>query len=110
MKLPKNNNFFIKTVFFACIFLLVFYFLNIMFEKTSKIEGFYGVCPESQYLNQEFNKCCSMQKWYSPSKNTCVVQHEGACPKGQYINDKYNKCCSKDKYYHYGVKKCVNMK
>jgi hypothetical protein len=51
-----------------------------------------------------------MEKWYSPSKNTCVIQQQGACPKGQYVNDKYNKCCDKDKYYHDGFKKCVNMK
>jgi len=109
MKLFKNNHL-VKIIFSVILFLFLFYFLNEMFIQTSTVEGFYGSCPQSQYLNQEFNKCCSMEKWYSPSKNTCVVQQQGACPKGQYVNDKYNKCCDKDKYYHYGFKKCVNMK
>lgn len=109
MKLFKNNHL-VKIIFSVILFFFLFYFLNKMFVKSSTVEGFYGSCPQSQYLNQEFNKCCSMEKWYSPSKNTCVVQQQGACPKGQYVNDKYNKCCDKDKYYHYGFKKCVNMK
>lgn len=109
MKLFKNNHF-VKIIFSVILFFFLFYFLNKMFIETSKIEGFYGGCPQSQYLNQEFNKCCAMEKWYSPSKNTCVVQQQGACPKGQYTNDKYKVCCDKDKYYHGVVKKCVNMK
>lgn len=109
MKLFKNNHL-VKIIFSVILFFFLFYFLNKMFVKLSTVEGFYGSCPQSQYLNQEFNKCCSMEKWYSPSKNTCVIQQQGACPKGQYVNDKYNKCCDKDKYYHDGFKKCVNMK
>jgi hypothetical protein len=81
-----------------------------MFVKTSNIENFYGSCPQSQYLNQQFNKCCAMERWYAPNRYTCVVQQLGACPKGQYINDHYKQCCDKDKYWHDGVKKCVVMK
>jgi len=82
-----------------------------MFIQTiKKVEGFYGACPQSQYLNQQFNKCCAMEKWYSPIKNTCVAQQQGSCPNGQYTNDKYKVCCDKDKYYHSVSKKCVNMK
>ena len=109
MKILKHNHL-IKIIFSVIIFLVIFYFLDKMFVKTSNIENFYGSCPQNQYLNQQFNKCCSMEKWYSPSVNTCVVQELGSCPKGQYINDKYKTCCDKDKYYHDGIKKCVNMK
>ena len=108
MKLFKNNHF-VKIIFSVIIFLFVFYFLDKMFVQTIK-EGFYGSCPQSQYLNQEFNKCCAMEKWYSPTKNTCLAQQQGACPKGQYNNDRYKECCDKDKYWHNGAKKCVVMK
>lgn len=109
MKLFKHNHF-VKIIFSVVIFLFIFYFLDKMFVKTSSIENFYGSCPQSQYLNQEFNKCCAMEKWYAPNRDTCVVQEQGICPKGQYINVRYNKCCDKDKYYHNGSKMCVNMK
>lgn len=109
MKLFKNNHL-VKIIFSVTIFFFLFYFLNEMFIQTSTVEGFYGSCPQSQYLNQQFNKCCSMEKWYSPSKNTCVAQQQGSCPKGQYTNDKYKVCCDKDKYYHGASKTCVNMK
>jgi len=81
-----------------------------MFMKTSNVESFYGRCPQSQYLNQQFNKCCSMEKWYSPNKNTCVIQKQSNCPQGQYFNDYYKQCCDNDQYYHNGSKMCVNMK
>jgi len=109
MKLFKNNHF-VKIIFSVTIFLFLFYLLNKLFVQTVKVEGFYGGCNNNQYLNQQFNKCCSMEKWYSPTKNTCVAQQQGSCPKGQYTNDKYKVCCDKDKYYHSVSKKCVNMK
>jgi hypothetical protein len=107
MKVFKNNHF---VKFSVILFLFIFYFLNKMFMQTSNVEGFYRSCPQNQYLNKQFNKCCAMEKWYSPSRNTCLAQQQGSCPLGQYINDKYSKCCDKDKYYHNGSKTCVNMK
>ena len=107
MKILKNNHF---VKFSVILFLFIFYFLNKMFMQTSNVEGFYRSCPQNQYLNKQFNKCCAMEKWYSPSRNTCLAQQQGSCPLGQYINDKYSKCCDKDKYYHGGSKTCVNMK
>ena len=109
MKILKNNHF-VKIIFSVILFLFIFYFLNKMFMQTSNVEGFYRSCPQNQYLNKQFNKCCAMEKWYSPSRNTCLAQQQGSCPLGQYINDKYRKCCDKDKYYHDGSKTCVNMK
>ena len=109
MKLLKHNNL-VKIIFRVVIFLFIFYFLNKIFVQTSNVEGFYGACPQSQYLNQQFNKCCAMEKWYAPNRNTCVDQQQGSCPQGQYFNDRYSKCCDKDKYYHDGPKMCVNMK
>ena len=109
MKILKNN-YFVKIIFSVILFLFIFYFLNKMFMQTSNVEGFYRSCPQNQYLNKQFNKCCAMEKWYSPSRNTCLAQQQGSCPLGQYINDKYSKCCDKDKYYHDGSKTCVNMK
>ena len=109
MKILKNNHF-VKIIFSVILFLFIFYFLNKMFMQTSNVEGFYRSCPQNQYLNKQFNKCCAMEKWYSPSRNTCLAQQQGSCPLGQYINDKYSKCCDKDKYYHDGSKTCVNMK
>lgn len=109
MKILKNNHF-VKIIFSVILFLFIFYILNKMFMQTSNVEGFYRSCPQNQYLNKQFNKCCAMEKWYSPSRNTCLAQQQGSCPLGQYINDKYSKCCDKDKYYHSKLKKCVNMK
>jgi len=107
MKLLKHNHL-VKIILGVVVFLFLFYFLNKMFERTSSLtEGF---CPPNQYLNQDFDKCCVVQNWYSPIKNTCISQQQGNCKSGQYMNDKFNECCDKDKYYHSKLKKCVNMK